>query len=325
MDKLNYNLHVHSVYSDGQFPYKELVNIMKDHGIFGFAITDHNCTGPLGELEKLTKEAGIELIKGVELKASIKPLLEEKGIDCSKYELVEEILCYGLDSKNKEFTSDSNEHMRLKGPYLKTICEYLTFQKVGVVPGLENHQDANKKIGFLFPQLYEKKLLAIGENIPENGLYLGATELMEYFVQNYNAKKSELKVFLGNYSSRALNELGIERDDPFYGTDIRTIIQKAKRWGKVAVLAHSLDKKRKKNLEIYDLIMPDLIEAGLDGVECNYPEHSIKEEQIIKKWQTKYGLKILTGGSDFHKKSDMPNLGKYGSTKEIWNNLISLL
>lgn len=329
-----FDLHVHSVYSDGMYTFQDLVKVLKARGIQGFAITDHNCSGPLNKLEKLANDLDISLVKGVELKASIQPLLEEARIDNpadekgdSQFEPVAEIICYGLDPSNKEFLADSVTHLKGKIPYLKAFCELIADLRVGEVNGLENHPRQDEKIGNLFQRLYEKKLSYYKGDTPPEGLaYIGTTEVMSYFIKKFGLDKPNAKMFAYRFINPALKATGIGKTDPFYGTDIRDIIKKAKRYGRIAVLAHPLTKKRKNLVEIYDkLIIPELVCVGLDGIELSYPEHNEEDEEIIRSWKNKFGLTILTGGSDFHKEEEIPNLGKSGVNLEIWNQLLELI
>ncbi len=68
--------------------------------------------------------------------------------------------------------------------------------------------------------------------------------------------------------------------------------------GGVAVLAHPDHHPILERL-------PDLVEAGLDGLEVYYPEHTPEDVARLGALATRYGL-LMTGGSDFHG----PGLGK---------------
>ncbi len=48
----------------------------------------------------------------------------------------------------------------------------------------------------------------------------------------------------------------------------------------------------------YDFI-PELVEAGLDGIELNHLDHTEEDKQKIMEYAAKYNL-VLSGGSDFH-------------------------
>ena len=60
----------------------------------------------------------------------------------------------------------------------------------------------------------------------------------------------------------------------------------------VPVLAHP-------GLADRDELIPGLVEAGLMGIECYYPEHSPAQRGAYAELCRRYGL-VATGGSDFH-------------------------
>lgn len=68
-----------------------------------------------------------------------------------------------------------------------------------------------------------------------------------------------------------------------------------------AVLAHP------GQMNSYDMI-PELVEAGLDGIELNHLDHTEEDRKKIRFYATKYNL-ALSGGSDFH--------GRFGADIEI--------
>lgn len=59
-----------------------------------------------------------------------------------------------------------------------------------------------------------------------------------------------------------------------------------------AVLAHP------GQLNSFDFI-PELVENGLDGIECNHFDHSKEDCDRVEQYAKTYGL-FMTGGSDFH-------------------------
>lgn len=62
--------------------------------------------------------------------------------------------------------------------------------------------------------------------------------------------------------------------------------------GGLAVVAHP------GQLDSYELI-PELLEAGLGGIERNHFDHSAKDHLKVEKLAQQYGL-LMTGGSDYH-------------------------
>jgi predicted metal-dependent phosphoesterase TrpH len=48
-----------------------------------------------------------------------------------------------------------------------------------------------------------------------------------------------------------------------------------------------------------DALIPELVEAGLMGIETYYPEHSVQQTATYREMCARLGL-VATGGSDFH-------------------------
>lgn len=70
--------------------------------------------------------------------------------------------------------------------------------------------------------------------------------------------------------------------------------------GGLAVLAHpgQLDPE----LKILPLLIPELVERGLDGLEVHYPTHPSEVQRRLLALARKYNL-VVTGGSDYHGKN----------------------
>lgn len=62
--------------------------------------------------------------------------------------------------------------------------------------------------------------------------------------------------------------------------------------GGLAVVAHP------GQLDSYELV-PELLEAGLGGIEQNHFDHSAEDHQRVEKLEQQYKL-VMTGGSDYH-------------------------
>jgi predicted metal-dependent phosphoesterase TrpH len=63
------DLHTHSTASDGTLSPSELVFHAKNRGLCAIALTDHDTTDGLKEAASAAKEAGVELIPGIEISA----------------------------------------------------------------------------------------------------------------------------------------------------------------------------------------------------------------------------------------------------------------
>jgi predicted metal-dependent phosphoesterase TrpH len=62
--------------------------------------------------------------------------------------------------------------------------------------------------------------------------------------------------------------------------------------GGLAVMAHP-------GLNRTDRIIPDLVEMGLDGIECFHTRHSTRDSERYLEIADRHGL-LVTGGSDCH-------------------------
>ncbi|MBX2865618.1 MAG: PHP domain-containing protein [Leptolyngbyaceae cyanobacterium MAG.088] len=59
---------------------------------------------------------------------------------------------------------------------------------------------------------------------------------------------------------------------------------------------------------IVEDVLPELVKAGLMGVEVYHPQHSISEERVLEDFCEQYGL-LMTGGSDYHGPQPKPKPG----------------
>ena len=103
------DLHIHTIYSDGDKTPKQIIQMAKESGLTTISITDHNMiTG----LKTLTEEdlEGIEFIPGVELSAKV---------DKARMH----ILGYGIDINNKYINDKLNDRVDVKNILL--YCRYL--------------------------------------------------------------------------------------------------------------------------------------------------------------------------------------------------------
>jgi len=65
-----FDLHSHSLYSDGTLTPTELVTRAHEHGVNVLALTDHDETKGLAEAQSAANNVGLKLINGVEISAS---------------------------------------------------------------------------------------------------------------------------------------------------------------------------------------------------------------------------------------------------------------
>lgn len=78
------------------------------------------------------------------------------------------------------------------------------------------------------------------------------------------------------------------------GVPIIEAIAQIRRFGGFTSLAHPVRLKTGLNA-----MLPELVEAGLQGIEVFYPNHTPEQQTAYRLQAERFGL-ILTGGSDFH-------------------------
>jgi 3',5'-nucleoside bisphosphate phosphatase len=87
------DLHAHTLYSDGTFTPRALLELARDRGLDTVAITDHDTTAALPEAEAMAGGLGVDVIPGVEFST----LYHGEGVH---------ILCYHMDPSNPEFAAE---------------------------------------------------------------------------------------------------------------------------------------------------------------------------------------------------------------------------
>jgi predicted metal-dependent phosphoesterase TrpH len=69
-------------------------------------------------------------------------------------------------------------------------------------------------------------------------------------------------------------------------------------------------------MEIVERLFPEFLDAGLGGVEVEYPGHTMEHRAILRTWAEKHDL-VVTGGSDCHDGVERP-LGVSGISREMF-------
>ena len=103
------DLHIHTLYSDGDKTPKQIIQMAKEIGLTTISITDHNIISGIQTLTEKDLE-GIEFIPGVELSAKT---------DKARMH----ILGYGIDVNNKELNQKLDDRVDIKNILL--YCRYL--------------------------------------------------------------------------------------------------------------------------------------------------------------------------------------------------------
>jgi predicted metal-dependent phosphoesterase TrpH len=267
------DLHIHSTYSDGTLSVEEIIKTAKNMGLQTIAITDHDTIEQIPDCSTFGKKYGITVIPGVELSCTytIKSLAKNKGFH---------LLGYGINPENEVLKKEMEEQKNKRLMRAKNIVE--KFMSFGYKVDFEN-AIANKKGTVGKPELAR----AVFYN-PENQELLEAENLTDF----------------DSFFTAYLSDTGkafVEREEKINFIDGIKLIHTA---GGKAVWAHSYFNLRKfENQDaLFDELLQDFMNAGLDGIETFYSTFDEKTTKRLYQIAKDKNL-IMTAGSDFHEPS----------------------
>jgi 3',5'-nucleoside bisphosphate phosphatase len=87
------DLHVHSVFSDGTFTPRQMVELAVERGLTTVALTDHDTVNGLDEAFSAGEELGVEIVPGIEFST----IYEGNGVH---------VLCYFMDPENPDLAAE---------------------------------------------------------------------------------------------------------------------------------------------------------------------------------------------------------------------------
>ena len=128
-----------------------------------------------------------------------------------------------------------------------------------------------------------------------DGKYLYKQHIMDWLVSTGQAPD-----MFGDFYKKTFKRGGICFLKTGY-IDVFEAVTAIKESGGLAVLAHP---GQQQNF----MLIPELAEIGLDGLEYNHHSHSEKDAQVIRDYADRYGL-FLTGGSDYHGRYESRSYG----------------
>lgn len=116
-----YDLHTHSLRSDGTMSPSKIVELAKERGLLGVALTDHDTVTGISEGRKKAEELGMEFIPGIELSSNL------YGNDVH-------ILGYFIDEKDPELLAELEKLKRTRDERNIQILEKLKKYKINITP-----------------------------------------------------------------------------------------------------------------------------------------------------------------------------------------------
>lgn len=284
------DLHNHTRASDGDFSPDQLVARAKELGLGAVGITDHDTLKGIEPGLTAGRQAGIQVIPGVEVSVRFcRPFFTGTL----------HLLCYfSKDRLSDPGFVDAFETILSKGRGEGLVRERIArindfFGSAGKTPILTRDLKFQDIAGLSSNATRRHFALALSEK-------LGITE------------KETIHQIIGN-------------DSPAYvpsGIELKDVARFMKKHPLLAVLAHPAAgsfpgkghyKEVLPPVETVKTLLPEFLSAGLQGLEVFYPGHTKEHQAMLLSWAKQYHL-LVTGGSDCHDALERP-LGVAGITE----------
>lgn len=263
----SWDLHVHSVFSDGSYTIDELIGQARDAGLTRIAITDHDSLSQLSAVRARARELSFPVLAGTEVSA-YDPATGRKV----------HILAFGLEA-----TPDGSGPVeRLVAPTLyartaNTLWQAWTLKRQGAeFSGHHVSLDEVAEVAGQSAGIYKQHLMEALTHRPR-------TDPDYQFC----------------YQCWLTGSSAANHDIPY--PSAADAVRAVREQGGVPVLAHP------GQTDSWALV-PELVGAGLLGIEAYHPDHGAVEERLAFEAAERFGL-FVTGGSDYH--------GRYGTAPAL--------
>jgi predicted metal-dependent phosphoesterase TrpH len=262
--KVVIDLHMHTKNSDGVDDVVGILKKAEERGLEYISITDHDKLDAYHELERIdsSKYYSGKIVKGVELKC----WYDGRLIEILGYDIDLSVMSAWL----REFYKDK-DFREMQGKYLDKL--YDVFKSGGFV--LDVREDIVLDVWADLAIFYAIK------KYPENKLKL-PKKIWE-----------DARVFGRRGVELLGSKFSIDQSED-YPTPKRVIDAIHEAGGK-AFLAHLYVYGHKDEVKL----LKDVVEWGVDGVECFYPTFTAKQTDFLANFCWENGL-LMSGGSDYH-------------------------
>ena len=266
------DLHIHSIYSDGDKTIEEILTMCEEKKLEYISITDHNtCKQYKDDILKKNNIFTGKIIKGVEMNATF----QNKSIEILAYNIKQLEI---IEDWNQQFFSEDilkQRQEKSKNKLLK-ICD-----KKGLIYD-RSKIEKNIPLTDYFTIYIYNELMRHKENYEILGKY---TESLNFFIR---------KGLMNPESEFYTEEDNIPK--PMY-KDVINIIHKA---GGLAFLAHPFEYRfNNDTIAFIDVLRK---EKELDGIECYHPSSvDDNKDKILVEYARKNNL-YISGRSDYHGK-----------------------
>ncbi len=280
------DLHMHSTASDGTDAPERLPRLVRDAGLSGFALTDHDTTEGLAACAKAAKRLKLRFIPGIELSAN--PEIDAGRDDPPRGTM--HILGYGVlhdDARLAEIQAWLRDARDQRNP---RMVERLNALGVRID--------------------YEEVVEAA------DGGIVGRPHIAQVMVRKGYVKSvhEAFARYIGE------GQAAFTRKDRLSAADAIAAIQGA---GGLAVLAHPVQ-LRLPDHEALVHVVKRLKDLGLAGIEARHSDHTPAEVERFTELADRYRL-LTTGGSDYHGSRKSIALGATRTPMSAFDALVEAL
>lgn len=268
------DMHMHTLYSDGDKTVEELLKICEKNKLEYISITDHNNIKQYDDPALLNSFFGGKIIKGLEMDA----IWKNRKIEILAYNIKNKDVIDNWNQKffSKEKLQKTQDEVRKK---LLRVCD-----KNGLIYNKDNIKKDIPLTDYISVYIYQE-LIKHEQNIPILGEL--AESLAAFIRKGLLNPESEYCTILN------------DMPQPMYKEVIDTIHQA----GGLAFLAHPFEYRFDNTIQFIDTLRA---EKELDGIECFHPSANEDQMQILEEYANTHNL-FISGGSDYHgsKKPDV--------------------
>ncbi len=289
-----YDLHMHSTASDGTDAPGDLARLVKDAGLSGFALTDHDTTAGLAEAAAAAKRLRVTFVPGIELSAdpgSVAPSADDDTPRTGTLHLLgyhvrhDDAGLAGLGERLRATRAKRNPEVVRK---LQSLGVKIAYEDVLDAAGVPEH--------------------AWGDDdaIDATGVIVGRSHIAQVLIaKGYVRSVHEAFAKYIGFGGAAHT-----RKDRLSAEEAIDAIHTA---GGAAVLAHPVQLRLPGDL--LEHAVARLADMGLDGIETRHSDHAPADTERFADYARRFGL-ITTGGSDYHGTRKHVALGSVNCTAE---------
>ena len=270
------DLHNHTRSSDGDLTAQALVRAAKQKGLGAIGVTDHDTLAGLDEALAQGKSQGVTVLPGVEISVRFNRSLFTGTLHVLAYFKPERLGDLRFVDEFNALLSQGRGEGLVRARIEKINAVFGPQGKDPVLPRPMGSDD----------------IFAYGANISRRHFALALAEKFGI------TGKDEINRIIGNASPAYLPS----------GVPLAAVKGFLSAAPVVAVLAHPAAgsfpgeghyKEVLPPVETVEMLLPELLDAGVAGLEVFYPGHTPDFEDLLLAWADQHGL-LVTGGSDCH-------------------------